>query len=142
MIRLANKTDVESINKLGLLVNDNFINTYRIYDYLDNSNYIILVNEDELVNGSLIVYKNIDYYELEIIVVDPNYRNKGIAKRMLSKLLNDYVKNDEILLEVAVNNKPAINLYSKMGLEVINTRKKYYNGCDAYVMKRVVKWKM
>ena len=139
MIRFANKTDVESINKLGLLVNDNFIKTYSIDDYLANSNYIILINEDDIVNGILIAYKNIDYYELEVIVVDSNYRNKGIAKKMLSKLLNDYVKDNEILLEVAVNNKPAINLYLKMGFEVINTRKKYYNGIDAYVMKRVVK---
>lgn len=139
MIRFANKTDVESINKLGLLVNDNFIKTYRIDDYLDNSNYIILINEDDIVNGILIAYKNIDYYELEVIVVDSNYRNKGIAKKMLSKLLNDYVKDNEILLEVAVTNNAAINLYLNSGFEVINTRKKYYNGIDAYVMKRVVK---
>ena len=113
--------------------------TYSIDDYLANSNYIILINEDDIVNGILIAYKNIDYYELEVIVVDSNYRNKGIAKKMLSKLLNDYVKDNEILLEVAVTNNAAINLYLNSGFEVINTRKKYYNGIDAYVMKRVVK---
>ncbi len=138
MIRKATKNDIKSINKLGILVNSNFINTYNIEDYFNNPSYIILVNEDELINGLLIIYNNIDYYELEIIVVSKEDRKKGIASKMLNYFLDNY-DNKDFLLEVDVNNKDAINLYIKFGFCVINTRKKYYNGNDAYVMKRVVK---
>ena len=73
MIRLAELKDINEINKIGLSFKSNFANTYNIADYLNNNNYIILVNEDEVVNGFIIVYKNIDYYELLMIVVDKSF---------------------------------------------------------------------
>ena len=42
------------------------------------------------------------------------------------------------LLEVAVDNDVAINLYEKFGFKIIHTRKKYYGKKDAYVMERVI----
>ena len=36
--------------------------------------------------------------------------------------------------KVDVNNKNAIKLYQKFGLEIINTRKDYYENSDAYLM--------
>ena len=138
MIRRANKEDISSINELGSLVNPNFINTYNIQEYINNSNYIILVNEEESINGLLIIYSNIDYYELEIIVVGQKYRKKGIATNMLNYFLDNYEKKD-ILLEVDTNNNDAIKLYDKVGFIIINTREGYYRGKDAYIMQRVVK---
>lgn len=139
MIRFAKVSEFEDINRLGIIFENNFLNTYNIKDYLNNPNYIILINEDDIINGLLIVYKNIDYYELEAIVVDPNYRNKGIGNSLINYFIDNYVRFEDILLEVAVNNDSAINLYKKNGFEIINIRKKYYKGIDAYVMKRVVK---
>ena len=57
---------------------------------------------------------------------------------MIDYFLSNYDSKD-IILEVDVNNNSAIRLYEKFGFSVISTRKKYYNGNDAYVMKRVVK---
>lgn len=139
MIRLAELKDINEINKIGLSFKSNFANTYNIADYLNNNNYIILVNEDEVVNGFIIVYKNIDYYELLMIVVDKSFRNRHIGNNLLSFILDNYVKNNDILLEVDTSNSNAINLYKKFGFETINIRKKYYINNDAYVMKRVVK---
>ena len=139
MIRLAELKDINEINKIGLSFKSNFANTYNIADYLNNNNYIILVNEDEVVNGFIIVYKNIDYYELLMIVVDKSFRNRHIGNNLLSFILDNYVKNNDILLEVDASNSNAINLYKKFGFETINIRKKYYINNDAYVMKRVVK---
>jgi len=139
MIRIANINDIDYINKLGKVFNSNFKNTYNIVEYLKNPNYIILVNEDECINAFIIVYKNIDYYELEAIIVDNNSRNKGIASNLINYLINCYLKKcDSILLEVAVNNDAAINLYKKFSFKIIHIRKHYYNGIDAYVMKKVI----
>jgi len=139
MIRRALTNDIEEINKLGIIFNNNFLNTYNIDLYLDNENYIVLVHEEENINAFLIVYKNIDYFELEAIVVDPQYRNRRIAYSLLEFFMYNYTqKNDVILLEVAENNIPALNLYKKCNFEIISTRKKYYNNIDAYVMKKVI----
>lgn len=139
MIRFAEVNEIEDINRLGVVFESNFLKTYHIKDYLNNPNYIILVNKDEIINGLLIVYKNIDYYELEAIVVDPDYRKRGIGNSLINFFVDNYVNSEDILLEVAVNNINAINLYKKNGFEIINIRKKYYKDIDAYVMKRVVK---
>ena len=139
MIRFAEVNEIEDINRLGVIFESNFLKTYHIKDYLNNPNYIILVNKDEIINGLLIVYKNIDYYELEAIVVDPDYRKRGIGNSLITYFVDNYVNSEDIFLEVAVNNINAINLYKKNGFEIINIRKKYYRDIDAYVMKRVVK---
>lgn len=139
MIRKAVENDLKKINNLGIIFNQNFINTYNVKDYLKNSNYIILVNEDEEVNAFMIIYKNLDYYELEAIIVSPDCRKKGIANNLLTHFINIYLKsNDILLLEVAINNVAAINLYKKFQFEIINIRKKYYQNIDAYVMKKVI----
>lgn len=139
MIRFALEEDIDSIYDLGSIFNSNFKNTYNINEYLKNNNYVILINEDNVVNAFLIVYKNIDYYELEFIVVDKKARKQGIANNLLNYFITNFTKeNDIILLEVAENNIVAINLYKKFQFEVINKRKKYYQGIDAYIMKRVV----
>lgn len=138
MIRKANKEDVLIINELGNYINSNFNKTYRIDSYINDSNYILLVNDNDNVNAFLLIYNNIDYYELEAIAVDEKYRKLHIADNMLKYFANNYLDKD-IILEVAVDNVPAIKLYKKNGFKEIGMRKKYYNGIDAIIMKRVVK---
>lgn len=138
MIRIARKDDIDSINLLGETLYHNFQATYDILSYLTNSNYIILVNEEDVINAFLLVYSNIDYFEIEVIIVEKEHQNKGIATNILNYFFDHYTKKgDELLLEVSVNNNKALNLYEKFGFKIINTRKKYYNDLDAYVMKKV-----
>ena len=139
MIRIAKENDINILNKLGLLLNDNFIKTYNLNNYIKNNNYIILLNEEDNINAMIIIYKNIDYYELETIVVSPQHRNKKIATNLINYFINNYTnKDDVILLEVAAGNDNAIKLYKKFDFEIINIRKKYYGSVDAYVMKKVI----
>lgn len=140
MIRLLDKTDIPKVLAIAGSFNSNFSKTYDIESYLNDDRYIMLVNEDDIVNAFLICFKNIDYYELEYIVVSKLKRKQGIASNLLDYFIKNYLyKNDEILLEVAVDNIAAIKLYQKYDFNVINTRKKYYNNIDAYVMKKVIK---
>lgn len=138
MIREGKLEDLTKINELGTKLLPNFIATYNIKDYLTNEKYLILVSDDMNINAFLIVLKNIDAYEIEAIYVDNNYRRQGIATKLLNFFEEHYLnKDDVILLEVAVNNENAINLYKKFGFNIINTRHKYYKNIDAYVMKKV-----
>lgn len=140
MIRKAEKKDIKSINELGNTMFNNFLNKFNINEYIENPNYIILVDiENSKLNAFLICYKNIDFYELELILVEENERNKKIGSRLLNNLIINNLKNgDEILLEVNMNNTNAIKLYNKFNFKVISIRKKYYGDEDAYVMKMVI----
>lgn len=141
MIREGNIKDIKIINKLAKNLISNFDKTYDVEKYLKNDNYIILVNSEEEINAFLIFFKNIDFYELEVIFVSQEKRKQNIATKLLDYFFKEYYSKDkkDIILEVAVNNISAINLYKKFDFEIINIRKKYYNGIDAYIMKKVSK---
>ena len=139
MIREAKFKDIDDLNKLGNKLIPNFLKTYDLNTYINNSNYVVLVYEEENIEAFLLIRKNIDFYEIEALYVNENQRKKGIASKLLTYFLDNYpLKGEEIILEVNTNNEPAINLYKKFAFLVINTRKKYYNSEDAFVMKRVV----
>ncbi len=137
MINKASIEDISTINNLGSLLYNNFNNIYNILYYIeDNNNYEVLIYKEDIIKGFLILYNNIDYIELLVIVVDPLYRRVGIASKLLDYIINKY--NKSIILEVATNNLDAINLYKKFNFIEVGIRKKYYNNLiDAYIMKLV-----
>ncbi|CAB4639198.1 unannotated protein [freshwater metagenome] len=75
------------------------------------------------------------------IAVDPDYRLRGIARHMLTSLIDwAYTKNSPtIFLEVDKNNQPAQALYISEGFEIISIRPDYYGaGLDALVMTKAL----
>ena len=75
------------------------------------------------------------------IAVDPDYRLRGIARHMLTSLIDwAYTKNSPtIFLEVEKNNQPAQALYISEGFEIISIRPDYYGaGLDALVMRKAL----
>lgn len=136
MISNATNNELSAINKLGLVLYDNFINIYDVENYILNDYYQVLTYKDETTKGFLIAYNNIDYIELLVIVVDPNYRRLNIGFKLMNYLIDNSDK--DILLEVASTNDSAIRLYEKCGFKKIGIREKYYkNSDDAYIMKLV-----
>ena len=75
-----------------------------------------------------------DVIELVRIGVLKEYRNKGIAYKIIEEAIRGISKN--IILEVREKNEPAINLYKKIGFKEISKRKSYYKdtGEDAIIM--------
>ena len=125
----------------------NYIDNY--YEYLNNNikefnveylkkenpflkNYVYLENNEPigLISYSLIY----DRIELEYIWVSFEHRKKGIASKLMDKMLEEKVNN--ITLEVRTTNEGAINLYKKYNFKIVSTRKNYYGNEDAYLMIR------
>ena len=125
MIRKANIDDKEDIIKLGNMINNNFSKVYDIDNYFDKKyNVIYLDIEDNEVVGMIMAIVLYETCEILNIVVKEKYRNKKIATNLMDTLISEFADTIEFLtLEVSVNNMPAINLYKKFGLEIINTRK-------------------
>jgi len=122
--------DVEEDDLISLfdIEQISFINSYRISTLADmygNPSYkfIGIFNRNRLA-GYIILLDSIDVYEVIKIAISPNYRKKGLGKKLLSSVLKDLDKN--LILEVRISNDPAINLYEGLGFEKINIRKGYY----------------
>jgi ribosomal-protein-alanine N-acetyltransferase len=79
-----------------------------------------------------------DDAELMTIAVDEAYQRQGIANRMLRWLIDDArVRGAQrMLLEVRVDNEPALSLYHQLGFTRLGLRRRYYQpeNIDAYTM--------
>ena len=95
---------------------------------------IVIFNNNEILG--FVIYSDI-YENCEIIdvFVKEKYRNNGYASKMLSEVIEKN-KNRSITLEVNSTNVPALELYNKLGFEKVAIRKGYYNGVDAYLMRK------
>ncbi len=74
------------------------------------------------------------------VAVREKFRRRGIATNLMLASM-DAMKRvygvEEVYLEVRVSNEPAINLYRKLGFEIVKKIENYYlDGEDAYVMAR------
>lgn len=84
---------------------------------------------------ALLVYSEIyDRLEIDYIYVLEEYRNEGIASKLLEYLFSKY--NYSCSLEVRCDNDNAIKLYKKFDFEIITIRKNYYGNIDGYLMIR------
>ena len=98
--------------------------------YLKIKGYYI----DNKIVGA-IVYEDIyNRFEIDYIVVDNNFRRSGIATNLIKSIID--LKPENITLEVRENNIAAINLYKKLGFEIVSKREKYYGNIDGLLMIR------
>jgi ribosomal-protein-alanine N-acetyltransferase len=73
------------------------------------------------------------------VAVLPEHQRKGIGEALVEKALEGmyFYGVGESYLEVRIGNKPAIDLYDKLGFKVIRRIVGYYrDGEDAYVMAK------
>ena len=133
MIRELQENDFIEVNKL--LKNFN----YEINKESFNNDFLkVLVYEDDFIKGILVYQYLYDRLEIDYIIVDSNYRNIGIATKLLKKLENTYENINNITLEVRVSNDVAINLYKKFGFREVALRKFYYGDEDGILMEKQV----
>ena len=78
--------------------------------------------------GYLIAMLAKDSVDILNIGIDPKFQRKGHGTALLNYLIEELRKRHigEILLEVRVGNKSAIQFYKKQGFKEISVRKDYY----------------
>ena len=127
MIRKLAINDVDYIEQIFNLEKEIFKNSAFNRTYLDSlikadSSFIYTYIIDNKVCGYLMVLDSIDVYEILAIATIEEYRNKGIAQKLLDK-----IKTKNIFLEVRESNQIAINFYKKNNFKEISIRKNYYS---------------
>ena len=123
-IKIIENLFKEYKEKYNPIINDyTFILSYKI-----DNNYV----------GFLIYQLLYENAEIIDIFVLEKYRNRGIGKALLNKMLENN-KIEKVTLEVKKDNKNAILLYNSLGFKPVSIRKGYYNGVDAILMLKEVK---
>ena len=94
----------------------------------ENVNYFIIFKNHKMVSCARLIYKtNSKSCYLNMIHTNKNYRNQGICKRTLKKLIQlTNNKFNKYELEVEENNIPAIKCYEKVGF-IFEKKYKYNN---------------
>lgn len=104
--------------------------------------WVLASKKDIVAHGVMSVA--IGECHLLTLCVHPDHKRKGLARKLLTLLLERAVKLDaeECFLEVRQSNAPAIALYKSLGFFQIGERKNYYPGAnereDALIMSRAL----
>ena len=133
----------DSLYKYYKAIEDDYEKKWKkkdFYSFISNQYNIFILSQPDPV-GFIKARIMTDEIEIISLLIDKNFRKKGIGKNLINKILRIAKKNKikQIFLEVSVENKIAINLYKKFNFDKIGERKKYYNqngrSIDAYIMR-------
>lgn len=138
-IRRMKNEDTEAVSNMEKEIFSQPWSCQGFLDALAADNVIFLVAEVEgRIAGYCGMYCALDEGEITNVAVDEEFRNCGIGKQLMQRLLLEAKKADitNIILEVRVSNASAIHLYETIGFAIQGIRKGFYE-CpkeDGYVM--------
>lgn len=130
MIRSISKRDTKQLAELDKVCFAVPWSEQAFIDETENelANYII-AEDNGAVIGYVGYWKVVDEGHITNIAVSPDYRRKGIASEMLSRIIKSAYDDNLYLLtlEVRKSNIAAQKLYEKFGFEPLGERKNYYH---------------
>lgn len=130
---LKEVTEIEAVCNTPSWTSDMFSSEFK----KDNAQFYGVILNDKVV-GFLLTNTVADEAHILKFGVLPEYRGKGIGKKLLSFSISNIEKFGVkyAWLEVRKSNNIAINLYSRFNFTVKGERKEYYtdNNEDAYTM--------
>jgi ribosomal-protein-alanine N-acetyltransferase len=96
---------------------------------------------DREIVGYAIGEKDKDSGLIISVAVKKEWRRRGIGKRLVEKLLENFKKEGMkiVFLHVREENREAINFYQALGFRIIELVENYYsNGENAYLMEKTL----
>ena len=113
------------------------------FDKSTNLSYGFFYNDlmVSFIFGDLINIEKNAEYEIHLIYVIKNFRDKGLGSKLINQIEENCNNLTKIHLEVAENNLKGILFYKSMGFKKIYTRKNYYSDqdkkTDAFLMTKL-----
>jgi len=91
---------------------------------------LILMEGGDVI-GFVVVIPDGNEAEIKSFGIKPKYRNKGLGKNLMLLSLSILIKNGfkMVLLDVTIENKPALGVYSKLGFKISSTSNLYGLTC-------------
>lgn len=129
---------IEEIKDIKLIENLFKLYKEKYNPIINDYTHILSLKIDNEYVGFLIYQLLYESAEIIDIFVLDEYRNKGIGKALINKMLENK-QIEKVTLEVKNDNKLGIMLYNSLGFKPVSIRKGYYNGVDAILMLKEVK---
>ncbi|HIF9343134.1 TPA: GNAT family N-acetyltransferase [Photobacterium damselae] len=103
----------------------NKIRFNEYYDKIMEVGNVCCYYDNNKIIGLVIFYDNKDIAQITLVAVDPEYRGKGIASKIIKLVLNKINKPTRII--TWESNISAIYLYKKLGFKITNINLNKYN---------------
>ena len=96
----------------------------------------LAATEGEELLGYLVCSRYDRVWHVMNVAVAPERRRRGVASRLIGRLIAEAGAELPFTLEVRVSNRDAIAMYEKLGFRSAGVRPRYYqdNGEDALIM--------
>ncbi|MEO6119752.1 MAG: GNAT family N-acetyltransferase [Terriglobales bacterium] len=103
--------------------------------------FTLVAEADSKIVGFILAHAHPQHGHIITIDVDQSQRRAGLGSRLLEAAEERLrsLKKTAVILEVAVDNQPAITFYKRQGYSVIKTIPHYYHtGLDALEMAKAL----
>lgn len=140
MIRRAVINDIDSILSIERVSYDTPWNRDHFEFEIYNEHAVFLIYEEAgKVAGYIVGWSLSGEVDIANIAVDINFRQCGIAKKLIEDFFACIAKPFSVFLEVREDNVAAKKLYEKFGFSIYGKRKDYYGaGKNALLMRLYV----
>ncbi len=140
IIRKSLPSDATALYKLEqeLFCTENFPLSRGSFVYHIKNNLLYVAEINEVVVAYVLVLIKRSNAKLYSIGVSKLHRGKDIAQKLLTTVIQEIkaLRFSKLLLEVRIDNKAAISLYTKLGFHTLKRLKRFYlDGCDAFLME-------
>ena len=130
--------DLHEIYKIEKSVFKNYWSELSLKKELENKNFNL--NLVCRLNNKIIGYffsKNVkNEYHILNFALKKKYQHRGYGKFFFNIIINEYILDGSVFLEVKRSNLTAIHFYKKFNFKEIGFKKKYYSdGEDAIIMR-------
>ena len=111
---------IQDERKYDTTTDENFVVKDYFINMINNQNILLLYKNENNPIGYIFAKKIDDKYLIDGLYIDINFRNKGIAKKLIKVIIKEiYSLGDyEIFINVLKENKVAVNLYKNIGFIV------------------------
>ena len=111
---------IQDERKYDNTIDEKFVVKDYFINMINNQNILLLYKNENKPIGYIFAKKIDDKYLIDGLYIDINFRNKGIATKLIKVIIKEiYSLGDyEILINVLKENKVAVNLYKNIGFIV------------------------
>jgi ribosomal-protein-alanine N-acetyltransferase len=143
LIRNFKKEDLEQVDSL---ISNEFARNYNSDFYLSISSrwpegFIVAQDKIGIMGMCAVVISAPKTARILLMVIRPDYRNRGIGAQLLSEIVKRCYQLDlkALTLEVRISNKGGIRFYQKHGFAAKTIISNYYEDGEAgYLMRKVL----
>lgn len=129
-ISFAERSDVSKIEKVEMSSGyhkKKFDFRPYLEELFEGEHFVFCAKEGEKIVGYISLSQN---GEIDYLAVGKKFQGRGFGDKLLKKAIS-FAKKErikELVLDVKEENKPAINLYTKNGFEIVKKYKKKVDG--------------